>query len=277
LLPKHYHRLPTQTVFHVPKKSSQVGCRQGCTFCATGRMGRLRSLTSNEILAQVYFSRKVCRVLNIPPVDNVVFMGMGEPADNPQAVVRAANLLTDAHGFQMAKTRVTISTVGPSPDSFVTLGKAPVALAWSVHASEDSLRKQLVPTTKYSMVELRQGFIEAMLNRPKKLRTTMLEVALIDNVNDDAKDAEHLANFALEMVDQVPGMKLMVNLIPFNDIGHPTYRKPSMERVLNFQNVLTEKGIFCFVRTTRGDDESAACGQLATKKQKKEKGGDGVE
>eukprot|EP00957_Ditylum_brightwellii_P081438 6194815-Ditylum_brightwellii.AAC.1 len=74
-----------------------------------------------------------------------------------------------------------------------------------------------------------------MLNQPKKLRTTMLEVALIDNVNDDAKDAEHLANFALEMVDQVPGLKLMVNLIPFNDIGHPTYRKPSMERVKNYK------------------------------------------
>uniref|UniRef100_A0A7S4N2E0 Radical SAM core domain-containing protein n=1 Tax=Odontella aurita TaxID=265563 RepID=A0A7S4N2E0_9STRA len=250
--------------------SSQVGCRQGCTFCATGRMGRLRSLTSDEILSQVYFARKVCRTLSVLPIDGVVFMGMGEPADNSDAVVKAAEILTERMGFGLARQRVTISTVAPNPDAFRRLGRAPAALAWSVHASRDELRKKLVPTTKYAMEELAKGYVDAMLSRPKKLRTSMLEVALIERVNDDPEEADHLADFALGMMERVPDMKLMVNLIPFNDIGHATYRKPSMERVYAFQERLTSKGVFCFIRTTRGDDESAACGQLATKKNKKQ-------
>lgn len=246
--------------------SSQVGCRQGCTFCATGRMGKLRSLTADEILAQVYFSRKVCRVLNILPVDGVVFMGMGEPADNAAAVTRAAEILTDRQLFGVAPIRVTISTVAPTPDAFRDLGRAPTALAWSVHASRDELRRKLVPTTQYTMEELRVAYVDVMRSRTKKLRTSMLEVVLIADVNDGPDEADHLADFALRISEDVPGMKLTVNLIPFNDIGHPTYRQPSMDRVLAFQERITSKGVFCFIRTTRGDDESAACGQLATKK-----------
>ena len=249
--------------------SSQVGCRQGCTFCATGRMGKLRSLTADEILAQVVLARKVCRVLGVYDVDGVVFMGMGEPADNADAVVRAANVLTDQNQFGMARQKVTVSTVGPTPESFAELGRAPVALAWSVHATRDEVRKRLVPTTQYTMEELMDGYCRALLERPPKLRTTMMEIALIDGVNDSLEDADHLASFCQKANDKVPGMKLMINLIPFNDIGHAIYRKPSQERILAFRDRLTSRGIKSFVRTTRGDDESAACGQLATKKKKK--------
>ena len=250
--------------------SSQVGCRQGCSFCATGRMGRLRNLSADEILAQVFLSRKVCRTLDIYPVDGVVFMGMGDAADNVSNVMRASNVLTDGDQFKMAQRKVSISTVGPDPQSFRELGKAPAVLAWSVHATEDTLRKRLVPTTKYPMTELRDAYLEALLERPIKLRTTMLEIALIEEVNDGVDDAEHLAAFVLNMYEKVPGIKVMVNLIPFNDIGHPVYRKPSVERVWAFQKRLTSKGLKCFIRTTRGDDESAACGQLATKKKKEQ-------
>lgn len=248
--------------------SSQVGCRQGCTFCATGRMGKLRNLSADEILAQVFLARKVCRVLGILPVDGVVFMGMGEPSDNAENVVQAAKILTCQAQFGMAQRKVTISTVGPSPQAFEILGEAPAALAWSVHASSDELRKQLVPTTKYTMQELRQGYLNALLKRPVKLRTTMLEITLIDGINDSTEDADHLANFVQSMIDDVPGMKPMVNLIPFNDIGFEKFKKPKVEQILTFQERLMSKGIKSFVRTTRGDEESAACGQLATKKKR---------
>ena len=198
----------------------------------------------------------------------LVFMGMGEPADNAVEVVRAANSMVDRRMFGLAGSKVTISTVAPDPMAFVTLGQAPVALAWSVHAVDDLLRRSLVPTTKNSMEELRSGLVQALSSRSNKLRRTMLEVALIEDVNDSDDAAELLAKFAQSIMDEVTGSKVVVNIIPYNAIDHPTYRTPSMERVLQFQKIVTDGGVLCYVRTTRGDDESAACGQLATKKRK---------
>lgn len=251
---------------------SQVGCRQGCKFCATGRMGKLRSLTSDEILAQMFFARKTCRLSNglLPPITNVVFMGMGEPADNVQEVVRAVQILTTRELFQQSATKVTISTVAPTPQAFSQLGQAPCVLAWSVHAVNDVLRKQLVPTTRYTMAQLREGLVDALRQRPVPLRTTMLEVALLSGVNDSLQDADELAEFARVIPDSVPGCKLVVNLIPYNDIDTALgFVKPTKERVVAFQKRLWQHGIYAHVRTTRGDDESAACGQLATQKKKK--------
>ena len=252
--------------------SSQVGCKQGCTFCATGKMGRLRSLTADEILCQLWYARKVCRTLRIPTIDNIVFMGMGEPADNSDAVLTAAHVMTDRQRYQLSQQKVTISTVGPTPEAFHALGQAPTSLAWSVHASRDALRQQLVPTTKYTMEELRKGFVAALKARPKKLRTTMLEVVIIDGVNDGLEEADHLAAFSQSISKDIPDAKVVVNLIPYNSINHPsiTYRPPTKEAVRAFQRRLMEKGVMVHVRTTRGDDESAACGQLVTKKKKKE-------
>eukprot|EP00592_Proboscia_alata_P014690 CAMPEP_0194400192 /NCGR_PEP_ID=MMETSP0174-20130528/127070_1 /TAXON_ID=216777 /ORGANISM="Proboscia alata, Strain PI-D3" /LENGTH=434 /DNA_ID=CAMNT_0039196667 /DNA_START=252 /DNA_END=1556 /DNA_ORIENTATION=+ len=258
--------------------SSQVGCAQGCTFCATGKMGKLRNLSSDEILVQVYYANKICRLTGddqkLPPVNNIVFMGMGEPADNIDAVVRTANILTDQDLFGLGQSKVTISTVAPSPEVFMKLASANAALAWSVHAVNDKLRKKLVPTTRYTMEELRMGFVNALNTRnSKSLRMTMLEIALIHDVNDQLSHADDLADFALNIMHDVKGsIKLVVNLIPFNDIGHATYRKPSIERVLAFQKRLVDRGVYTYIRKTRGDDESAACGQLATtmKKQRKD-------
>ena len=248
--------------------SSQVGCRQGCTFCATGRMGKLRDLTSDEILAQMFFAKKIARLENLPAINNCVFMGMGEPADNPQNVVRAAEILTARELFQLSATKVTVSTVAPTPDSFKPFAKAPCALAWSVHAANDELRKKLVPTTKYSMSELRQGFIDALLERPMNFRTGMLEVALMKGVNDGTEAADELAAFVKVISESVPGSKIVVNLIPFNDIGHDLYEKPDNEDVVAFQKRLQSQDVFTQIRATRGDDKTAACGQLATKKEK---------
>ena len=252
--------------------SSQVGCRQGCTFCATGRMGKLRSLSSDEILAQMFFARKMCRLEpeSLPPITNVVFMGMGEPADNAVQVVRAARILTTRGLFQLSANKVTISTVAPTPQAFSVLGQAPCVLAWSVHAANDRLRKKLVPTTRYSMAELREGLMTALLQRPQQLRTTMIEVALIAGVNDSLQEADELADFVRVIMETVQGCKVVVNLIPYNSIDESSYNysKPSREAVLAFQRRLQQQGVFAHERTTRGDDESAACGQLATRKKK---------
>jgi len=249
-------------------------------------MGKLRSLTTDEIIVQVYYANKVCRVVSnilntqndvncisdhanvLPKVDNIVFMGMGEPADNADAVVPAVTTLVDRRMFGLAQSKVTISTVAPDPSAFATLGQAPAALAWSVHAVDNSLRRRLVPTTKHSMEELKQGLVQALSSRSNKLRRTMLEVALIEGVNDSDKDAKLLGAFSQSIMDEVAGSKVVVNLIPYNAIDHPTYRTPSMEKVMGFQKMVTDCGVLCYVRTTRGDEDSAACGQLATKKKR---------
>jgi Radical SAM superfamily len=139
--------------------SSQVGCRQGCTFCATGRMGKLRSLSRDEILSQVYWANKICRLENtLYRMENIVFMGMGEPGDNVEEVIAATNTLVDHNMFGFASKRVTISTVGPHPDVFVKLAEAPAVIAWSVHATRQEVRNALVPTTKFSMEQLREFY-----------------------------------------------------------------------------------------------------------------------
>lgn len=232
-------------------------------------MGRLRNLSSDEILIQVYYATKICRVSNIFKIDNIVFMGMGEPADNSEAVCTATRILTDRQLFQMSQSKVTVSTVAPDPQSFALFADAPCILAWSVHGATDELRKTLVPTTRYTMVELREGLIEVLRRRPKRLRTTMLEYVLIDGINDSREDAEALAKFSQGIIDAVPKCKVVVNIIPFNDIGHPTYNTPTMDTVYSFQSVLMENNTAAYIRTTRGDDESAACGQLATSKRAK--------
>ncbi len=260
--------------------SSQVGCKQGCTFCSTGRMGRLRSLTTAEILAQMYWANKIQRLLpeqqevTLHPIDNCVFMGMGEPADNIPAVVKAATIMADGSAFRLAPRRITISTVAPNPGVFEQLAEAPVVLAWSVHCSRDEIRKQLVPTTKHSMEELRDGLLSTLKRRSKRLRNTMLEVTLLDEINDSPEDAQHLADFCKPFTEG-PAIKLTVNLIPWNDISASFgpasgYRKPRMERIRAYQKVLGDNGILCYVRTTRGDEEDAACGMLSTKKRKKD-------
>eukprot|EP01083_Nonionella_stella_P252474 869817_1 len=128
--------------------------------------------------------------------------------------------------------------------------------------------EKLVPTTKYTMNELKEGLVEALMSRSKQMRAMMFEVTLIEDVNDGIKEAEEMVEFCLEMKNQVKGMKLVVNLIPFNDIGHRSYKKSPHSNVAALQRVLVNNGVKTYVRTTRGDDENAACGQLATKKLK---------
>jgi len=254
-----------------------------CSFCATGKMGKLRSLSSDEILAQLFYAKKIVRLSHdgildsgkvvLPPVSNIVFMGMGEPADNAQSVKDAINIMTKTDLFQLKATRITVSTVAPTPEAFMEFCDSKCVLAWSVHAARDELRKKLVPTTKYTMSELRQGLIDTLHKRKRNLRTVMIEVALIADVNDSLQEADELADFLKYITNEVPASNLMVNVIPYNDIGTDLtngYKQPSSERILLFQRRLLAAGVLANVRGTRGDEESAACGQLATSRKKKE-------
>lgn len=247
--------------------SSQVGCAQACSFCATGRMGRLRSLTAEEIAVQAFFGRRAAVELGLPAVEGVVFMGMGEPSDAAPEVVRAARALADDLRFRFSRNRITISTVAPSPEAFEQLAEAGCVLAWSVHAANDTLRRRLVPTTRHTMVELRDALGACLDRLPKTRRQVMIEVTLIDGVNDRPQDAKDVLEFLQPLQGSTRLAKVMVDLIPYNaHDSNDRFRRPSFERVSAYQALLRGGGMYCFVRSTRGDDGNAACGQLATRR-----------
>lgn len=283
---------PARSEYSTLCVSSQVGCRQACSFCRTGLQGLGRSLTADEILAQVVLATAVIRGQKsmprseghphrrrrLPEIGNVVFMGMGEPADNARAVVAATRRLVDPHQFALPPKRITVSTVSPSPDAFRQLlgiettgssGDTGAQLAWSLHSSRDEIRKLLVPTTKHTVEELREGLIDALRHRSRKRRSVLIEMTMLHSLNDSVDDAIHLAAFCSVIRESVDGVKVVVNLIPWNDIRATrgpaaNYRPSSHDRVLAYQDALVRHGIRCYVRTTRGDDDLAACGQLST-------------
>lgn len=272
--------------------SSQVGCARGCSFCSTGRMGLLRNLAPHEILQQLRCAILEARSRGLPPVTNVVFMGMGEPADNIPAVSVAVAQMTSGVAFRLGKSHISVSTVGPSPTHIRSLVSLPARLAWSVHGARDDVRRQLVPTTRYDMTELRDAFRD-VLSAPERGgfdKGLFVEVALVAGVNDGEEHATELA----ELLRTLPG-KTRVNLLPFNpfapeavglpkggkearidtqeDIGGTAqgvvdealaYQTPTPEVVRRFQQIMYDEGYVCTVRTTRGANSSAACGQLAS-------------
>ena len=153
--------------------SSQVGCSRGCIFCATGRMGLIRNLTPDEILAQVVLAQRVIEELHMPKLHGLVFMGMGEPLNNPASVRSALALLTDPQGFRLASTRISVSTVAPSPSAVRAAVDLPGMLAWSVHAADDEKRKRLVPTTTHSAHGLRPHMHTHACSRHMIFRTCL--------------------------------------------------------------------------------------------------------
>ena len=240
--------------------SSQVGCRQACSFCATGTMGLLHSLGPEDILAQLHAASACVREAGLPPIRNVVYMGMGEPADNLKAVRRALGSMVDPFGFKLAKQHICVSTVGPSPAAIRALAPLPCRLAWSVHAADDELRRLLVPTTRHPMAALRDAWGETLTARND--RGLMAEVTLIDGVNDGLQAADELH----DLLRPLPG-KTRVNLIPYNanaglGAAGRLFAPSPMPAVRAFQRRLIDAGLICTVRTTRGGDEASACGQL---------------
>ena len=195
-----------------------------------------------------------------------VFKGMGEAAENAEAVVQATEILTTHELFRLPEAKVTVSTVAPSPEAFKTFAKAPCLLSWNLYAVDDELRRKLVPTTRYRMTELREGLIQSLLDRPAHLRSTVLDVVLIKGVNDGIEHADELADFARVITESVPDCKLTANVIPFNGNENTEFGKPNHDDVVAFQTRLRSRGlVFAHVRTKRRDDRTAACGQLTTK------------
>lgn len=192
-------------------------------------------------------------------------MGMGDAGRNLVNVRQAVECLVDPDRFSFSRSKVTVSTVGPSPDIFAELATIPASLAWSLHSPNDGLRKMLVPSTRHSMIELRDAIIHAMTTlRHKNHRTLMIACTLIKGINDSDDDAIALADFVQPMIDSIS--RVMIDLIPYNDIQIARFDRPSRDRINAFQKILTDRGLFCAVRLPRGDDHSAACGMLATKR-----------
>lgn len=230
--------------------SSQVGCAIDCPFCATGRQGFNRNLTTAEIIGQVQLARSEGIDLS-----NVVFMGMGEPLANLNAVARAADILLDDLGFGLSRRRVTVSTSGLVPQIRRLAELSTVALAVSLHSPDDELRNKLVPINRrHPIAELLEACWEYA--RVARLRDVTFEYVMLAGVNDSQAYAKQLARL---LVNQ----PAKVNLIPFNDFPGSGFERSAPEIVDRFREVLLDAGVFAMTRKTRGDDINAACGQLA--------------
>ena len=234
--------------------SVQVGCARQCTFCVTATMGLGRSLGAGEIVEQVLLARREVHEHGVPELRNVVYMGMGEPLDNLEATRRSVAVLVDPHALAVPPRHITVSTVGTSPQRIWAARDLSAGLAWSVHAVDDRLRRELVPSTRHAMTELRDAFLRVMQHRNA---TLFVEMALIDGVNDGDEHGRALAAFLEPFLPEV-----RVNLLPLN-AGRAGLRPSPPARVTAFQDILRAAGYFCMVRTSRGQDEGAACGQLA--------------
>ena len=244
--------------------SSQVGCAQGCVFCHTGRMGLKRSLTAGEIVGQVVGADQWLRdhpdflaEAHLPPgqrLTNVVFMGMGEPLDNVEAVISAHGILTDPWGLALGIGRVTISTAGHLPGIQRLLAAQPRArLALSVHSVEPQARSRIMPINR------RWPLAEVVTELRRRLgpdgTPVMFQYTMIAGVNDSPAEASRLA-------DLVAGLNAKINLIPLNDIAASRLTAPTPEVIQAFRDVLYDRGIRVMVRYSKGQDIAAACGQL---------------
>lgn len=240
--------------------SSQVGCSLDCSFCATGKQGFMRDLTASEIIGQVWLAIKSYDGFNSGNkriVTNVVMMGMGEPLLNFDNVVEAMSLMLDDFGYGLSKRRVTLSTSGVVPMLDKLGDISTVSLAISLHAPNDELRNQLVPINKkYPIAVLLEACQRYLDKQEDTHRVVTIEYTLIAGVNDSLDHAKELA----EVLRNLP---CKINLIPFNPFSLSNYARPSKNAINRFWLALTEAGYVTTVRTPRGDDIDAACGQLA--------------
>ena len=242
--------------------SSQIGCAVNCSFCLTGKQGFSGNLTAAEIIGQVWLAARKLEHLQHPAVKvakitNVVMMGMGEPLLNFAPVVAATAIMRDENAYCLARRRVTVSTSGIVPQIAKLSVDADVALAISLHAPTDELRNELVPINKKYPIASLIAACKDYLSR-SKLDSITIEYVLLKDVNDKAEHAKKL-------IKVLSDLACKVNLIPHNSFAGSPYLRSTDESISTFQNILKAAGIVTTVRTTRGDDILAACGQLAGK------------
>jgi 23S rRNA (adenine2503-C2)-methyltransferase len=231
--------------------SSQVGCGMGCAFCRTSSGGLRRNLTAAEIVGQVVLGQ--IQAGEGRRVTNVVFMGMGEPLHNLDAVVRAFRVLSSDHGLNITKRRLTVSTCGVVDAMKRVPADLLSSLAVSLNATTDEVRDRIMPVNRrYPIARLLGALRELPL--PPRARFT-IEYVLLGDLNDSAEDARRLARLLSDV-------RCKVNLIPYNPGGAREFKIPSPERVAAFQRHLLEKNFTAVLRRSRGQDIHAACGQL---------------
>ena len=230
--------------------SSQVGCKMGCTFCASTLAGFKRNLTSGEIEAQLHSAQ---RDLNIK-ISHIVLMGIGEPLDNFDNVINFLYNVNDENGLNISMRNITISTCGIVTRIYDLMKlNLQLTLTISLHAPNDEIRSNTMPiNNKYKIDELLKACREYGLKTGRRIS---FEYTLIKDVNDSSENA-------LELASRLKGMNAHVNLIPVNDVKERGNVKSSKKAILNFQNILKKSGINATIRRTLGSDINASCGQL---------------
>ena len=232
--------------------SSQVGCARACSFCETGKLGLVRQLDAGEIVDQVRVARALWGDKH-PPIQNVVFMGMGEPFDNLEQVARATRVLTDDRGIALAKSRITVSTVGVADKLEAFFATCRAELAISLNAPDDARRSAIMPVNQRFPLDTLMSELCRTLPKGHKV---LFEYILFAGENDAAEDADTVA----ALVRRVPSR---VNVIPANPGPDARLAAPSPERVDAFVARLAQLGVVTLVRRPRGRDVGGACGQRA--------------
>ncbi|MBQ9461599.1 MAG: 23S rRNA (adenine(2503)-C(2))-methyltransferase RlmN [Clostridia bacterium] len=239
--------------------STQVGCKMGCTFCATGKSGFSRNLTPSEMLSQLRAEQEDADIR----ISNIVLMGMGEPLDNYENVLRFLRLVSSENGMNIGMRHISLSTCGVVPRIYdLAEEKLQLTLSVSLHAPNDRIRSRTMPINrKYGIDELLKACRYYIDHTGRRIS---FEYAMIDGVNDSDACASELAS-------RLRGMICHVNLIPVNTVGGTGYKKSRMDRIRSFISVLEKAGITATVRRTLGSDINASCGQLKRAYKKEEK------
>ena len=230
--------------------STQVGCKMGCTFCATGMGGFIRDLTAAEMLAQIEAAQQDAGVR----VSSIVLMGMGEPLDNYDQVVRFLHMLGEEGGVHIGMRHISLSTCGVVPGIYRLMEeKIPLTLSISLHAPNDQIRSRTMPVNRrWPVAELLEACRKYVAVTGRRIS---FEYAMINGVNDSDACANELA-------ERLRGMLCHVNLIPVNAVEGKAQQRSSRQRIQAFSEILQKKGINVTVRRTLGADINASCGQL---------------
>ncbi len=230
--------------------SSQVGCKMGCLFCFTAKQGFQGQLTAGEIVNQV------TSIEEADSVSNIVYMGMGEPFDNLEAVLKSLDILTSEWGFAMSPRRITVSTIGIIPGMLTFLEKSEAHLAVSMHTPFNSERQQLMPVqVAYPIDEVVKEVKSWDFGRQRRIS---FEYILFEGLNDSPRHVKELARM-------LSGLKCRINLIRFHPVPGTPLKSPGEATINRFKEELNQKGILTTIRASRGEDIYAACGLLSTK------------
>lgn len=230
--------------------STQVGCNMGCKFCESGRLKKIRNLETHEMVNQILVIEKE---LNIR-ISHVVLMGIGEPFDNYENVIKFINIINSGKGIDIGARHITVSTCGiiPKIEKFIKDGKQ-ANLAISLHASNNIIRDRLMNINKVYKIEELINVLKKYIEHTN--RRVTFEYIMLDNVNDSIECAKELASL-------VKGMNCYINLIPYNETSHIEFKKSSKEKILKFYDILKKNNINVTIRKEFGRGVNAACGQL---------------